>query len=189
MRSTTLVIGTCVVLLCGYTTGPSHRALGSASATKATPLILEKNEGERRFRTSFGNRQIPVVLKVDPKNGGSQHLVLGTEELLPGAAIPPHRHPHADEILFLQTGTARVHLGESVREAHAGATVFAPENTRISVENIGTDPISLVFVFSAPGFEELIRDTSVPEGEKFVPLSKVQLDEIRKKHAHAAIYE
>jgi quercetin dioxygenase-like cupin family protein len=130
-----------------------------------------------------------LILKIDPKNGGSRHLVLGTEELAVGATIPAHIHPNADEILILQTGIARVHLGETVRETHAGATVFIPQDTRISVENIGTEPISLVFIFSEPGFEEYMRATSVPEGEKFVPLSKAELDEIRKKHAHAVIYE
>jgi quercetin dioxygenase-like cupin family protein len=189
MKFVRFISGTCVILLCGSATAPSPHAVGSGSASKVTPLILEKNEGERRVRTSFGNRPTPVVLKVDPKNGGSQHLVLGTEELPPGATIPTHKHPNADEILFLQNGTGRVHLGESVREAHAGATVFIPKNTWISVENIGSEPISLIFIFSEPGFDDFIRATSVPEGEKFVPLSKAELDTIRKKHLHDTIYK
>lgn len=72
--------------------------------------------------------------------------------------IVTHRHRGSDEILFLQTGTARVHLGDSERVVHAGATVFIPTNTWISISNIGSDAISVVGVFSAPGFEDFERN-------------------------------
>jgi len=75
------------------------------------------------------------ILKVDPKNGGSSHLVFMTGDLAPDGEIVAHRHPGADEILFLQTGTARVHLGDSERVVHARSTVFIPANTWISVTN------------------------------------------------------
>jgi oxalate decarboxylase/phosphoglucose isomerase-like protein (cupin superfamily) len=114
---------------------------------------------------------------------------LFTADLAPGKEIVAHKHPNADEILFLQTGTARVHLGDSVREMHAGATVFIPAHTWISVSNIGSDVISLACVFSAPGFEDLMRDGSVREGEKNVPLSKAEDNEIQRKHTHVVIYQ
>jgi quercetin dioxygenase-like cupin family protein len=116
-------------------------------------------------------------------------LVLGTEDLAPGETIPTHRHPGSDEILFLQNGNARVHLGDSVREVHGGATVFIPADTWISVSNIGSGVISFAFIFSAPGFEEFMRAESVREGEKNVPLSKAEDHEIQRKHAHAVIYK
>jgi oxalate decarboxylase/phosphoglucose isomerase-like protein (cupin superfamily) len=92
-------------------------------------------------------------------------------------------------MLLLQTGTARVHLGDSERVVHVGATVFIPANIWISVDNIGDDTINLAAVFSAPGFEELMREGSVREGEKNVPVSKAEEDEIEKKHSHAVIYK
>src|SRR4051794_21229535 len=52
------------------------------------------------------------LLKVSPKNNGSQHLVLGTEELLPNAQIAKHKHLVQDEILLVQSGTAHVWLGD-----------------------------------------------------------------------------
>jgi quercetin dioxygenase-like cupin family protein len=75
-------------------------------------------------------------------------MVLTTGELAPGKEIVTHRHPSSDEILFLQSGTARVTLGETVRDVHGGATVFIPANTWISGVNIGGDAISVVSVFS-----------------------------------------
>src|SRR5215471_14936279 len=34
------------------------------------------------------------------------------------------------------------------REVHGGATVFIPANTWVSVNNIGSDPIGLIYIFS-----------------------------------------
>ena len=164
------------------------------SAGAVSPLILEKNEGERRaWRPIEGAKGWdaipgPFILKVDPHNGGSSHLVFVTEDLPPGASIPRHRHPGADEIIFLQNGRARVTLGDKTREVHAGSTLFAPANTWIEITNIGTDPINGVFVFSAPGFEDFMRAESTPEGQKITPLTKAEDVRIQKEHAHAAIY-
>ena len=129
------------------------------------------------------------ILKVDPKNGGSSHLVFMTVNLDPGGEIPTHRHPGADEILFLQSGTAKVQLGDLSREVHAGATVFIPAGTWISLSNIGKDKIQAIGVFSSPGFEDYMREVSVREGEKNVPVSEVEDAAIAKRHSHAVIYK
>ena len=129
------------------------------------------------------------ILKVDPKNGGSSHLVLLTGELDPGAEIPTHKHPGADEILFLDTGTVRVRVGDLERVAHAGATVFIPAGTWISVSNIGKDKARVVGIFSAPGFEEFMREVSVLKGQPNVPMSEAENDAAEKKHAHDAVYQ
>ena len=159
-----------------------------------TPLIVEKNEGEgRAWRPIEGaagwNAQPgPFVFKVDRHNGGSSHLVFITEDVPPGGTIDRHRHPGADEIIFLQNGLARVTLGDRVKEVHAGATVFAPANTWIEVTNIGADAIHGVFVFSAPGFDDFMRAESVPQGQKITPLTKAEDAQIMKQHARAVIY-
>ena len=70
MRLASLVAGTCAILLCGYASAPSPRTPGSTSGSKATPLILEKNDGERRVRPSFGNLPVPLVLNGESQFGG-----------------------------------------------------------------------------------------------------------------------
>ena len=188
MRTTLWALAVCAILAVVPTGVPS---VTSNRLSKVTPLILEKNEGERRvWRPIEGLEEQPgpFILKVDRLNGGSSHLVFGTEDLAPGEKIERHRHPGSDEILLLQSGSARVNLGDMVREVHGGTTVFIPANTWIAVTNIGTDAISLVFVFSAPGFEDFMRAESVPEGQKVTPLSKAEDAEIMKQHAHAVFY-
>src|SRR6202035_163316 len=56
-------------------------------------------------------------------------------------------------------------------DLHAGGTVFIPAYTWVSVKNAGTETVSMVFVFSAPGFENYMRCDSVLPNEKVTPLS------------------
>jgi hypothetical protein len=57
------------------------------SEINAQPLLLEKSEGELRTRRIHTNASVPAssqfMLKVSPKNNGSQRLVAGTEDLAP----------------------------------------------------------------------------------------------------------
>lgn len=192
MRTAPVMLGICAVLVCGCAATPSTPKSHPAKVSMSTPLILEKNEGERRIVRGWPGHPDPretFILKVDPKNGGSQHLVFFTADLAAGGEIHAHRHPNADEILFLQSGTARVHLGDSVRDVHAGSTVYIPAGTWISVSNIGKDDISLVSVFSTPGFEDFMRAGSVREGEKNVPMSEAENDQMQKSHSGDVIYK
>ena len=155
------------------------RSAQSSSATKSQaapkPLLLEKNEGERRIW-----REPPpgdFILKVSPKNNGSQHLVMGTEDMAPGDEFPTHKHLDQDEIVYIEKGTVYVHLGDQQRDLHAGGTLFIPAHTWVSVKNAGPETVSVVFVFSAPGFENYMRCDSVLPNEKITPLSPEDLKE------------
>ncbi len=147
----------------------NQSSAGPSSETDVKPLLLEKNEGELRTRRVHIDKSAPAssqfMLKVSPKNNGSQHLVAGTEEVAPGATLPKHRHLIQDEIVLIHSGKAHVWLGDLERDLHAGGLVFIPANTWVSLKNIGTEPVSLTFVFSAPGFEDTMRCNSVPASE------------------------
>jgi quercetin dioxygenase-like cupin family protein len=158
-----------LVAVCVWQTRPSQSSAATASQAAPKPLLLEKNEGERRIW-----RAPPpggFFLKVSPKNNGSQHLVMGTEDMAPGDEFPTHKHLGQDEILYVEKGSVHVHLGNQEGDLHAGGTVFIPANTWVSVKNEGTETVSVVFVFSAPGFEDYMRCDSVLPNEKVTPLS------------------
>ena len=143
----------------------------------AKPLLLEKNEGELRSRRPRP-RPSPAsqfLLKVDPRTNGSQHLVVGAEEIAPGASIPTHKHPMEDEVLLIHSGEAHVLLGEQERDLHAGGLAFIPANTWIGLKNISTQPLSVTFIFSAPGFDEFQRCISVPAGQPPTPMTEEDL--------------
>lgn len=183
------------VLLTSLTASAFNVASNEPSGVSSVaPLILEKNEGESRAwrpiegATGWDAVPGPFILKVDRHNGGSAHLVFVTEDVPPGASISRHRHPGADEIIFMQNGVARVSLGAMTRVVHAGATLFAPANTWIEVTNIGKEAIKGVFVFSAPGFEDFMRAESTPAGQTVTPLSKTEDARLMKRHAQAVVY-
>jgi quercetin dioxygenase-like cupin family protein len=168
-----------VVGLCSSRAQSIQSSAAPSSETNAKPLMLEKNEGELRTRRIHTDASAPAssqfMLKVSPKNNGSQHLVAGAEELAPGATLPKHRHLVQDEIVLIQSGTAHVWLGDQERDLHAGGLVFIPANTWVSLKNTGTEPINLTFIFSAPGFEDTMRCNSVPAGETPTQITPEQL--------------
>ena len=153
------------------------QATAPTETTRVKPLLLEKSEGELRTRRP---RPQPspasqFMLKVDPKTNGSQHLVVGTEQIAPGASIPTHRHPMEDELVLIHSGAAHVMLGDQQRDLHAGGLVFIPANTWIGLKNISNEPLEVTFIFSAPGFEEFQRCISVPAGEAATPMTEGDL--------------
>src|SRR2546426_9583305 len=110
MRMARCIIAVCGVLVCGYAAAPPAPTAQATNRTKATPLILEKNEGERRVVRGWPGHPDPgetFILKVDPKNGGSSHLGLFSADPPPREGKVGPKHPHADAMLLFQTGTAR----------------------------------------------------------------------------------
>lgn len=127
-----------------------------------TPAVIGPTEGERRF---LRGGTTPLLIKVDPVTTGSRRLVLAASDLPPGDAIGVHRHLREDEIIVVTRGTARVQLGTREYTAGTGTTVFIPQGTCIALANAGRDTFSMVFVFSSPGFERVLRELSSSKDE------------------------
>jgi len=172
-RTTCAITALVIFAICVFHTRSARSSSATTSRTAAKPLLLEKNEGERRIW-----REPPpgdFILKVSPKNNGSQHLVMGTEDMAPGDEFQMHKHLGQDEILYIVKGTVHAHVGDQERDLHAGGTVFIPAYTWVNVKNAGAETASVVFVFSAPGFENCMRCDSVLPNEKVIPISPEQL--------------
>jgi mannose-6-phosphate isomerase-like protein (cupin superfamily) len=107
----------------------------------------------------------------------------------PGQGIPPHRHPQSDEIIFIHAGNGLASLAGRQATVTTGATIYMPRNTVVGLRNTGADPLEIVAIFSQPGYEEYLREISVPEGETPAPLSVDELAEIRARHHNSAVYE
>ena len=151
-----------------------------AVASRADGLILQDGEGERRVRRNAGKG--PFIIKVDRQNGGSPDLVMGYENIAPGAEIQLHRHLVADEILFVHRGGGTASLNGRKARVSAGATIYVPRNVTIGFVNDGTEPLGITFTFSRPGFEELMRANSVLEGQPVTPMSAEERAGIQAKH-------
>ena len=69
--------------LVGTAVSHANQSAGAPSSeTTARPLMLDSEEGELRTRRIHTDSSSPAssqfILKVSPKNNGSQHLVAGT---------------------------------------------------------------------------------------------------------------
>jgi quercetin dioxygenase-like cupin family protein len=175
---------------CGRASHQSLATAGAPTLSPPMPLVLELQQGERRVRRAqTSGTSAPFILKVDGQNGGSRDLVMGYENVPPGHTIASHRHLVADEIIFVHAGAGVVDLNGRQTSFGSGATIYIPKNVRVSVHNTGTDPLSIAFFFSKPGFEEYLRDTSVPEGQPAPPLSSDERAAIRARHQWHVVYE
>ena len=186
----TVAVATAFAGSCRAARGPAPPTAPPAAVAAPTPLVLAVDEGERRVRRAqTTGLSSPFILKVDGRNGGSPDLVMGYEDVAPGQAIAAHRHELADEIIFVHRGSGVVELGTRVAAFGAGATIYIPRRVRVAVRNTGAGPLSIAFVFSRPGFEAYLRDTSVPEGQAVTPLSAEERRAIRARHRWHTVYE
>ena len=174
----TAAIITCVAV--GGSCNTGHAIPPAATVAQAEGLILQTGEGERRVRRNAGKG--PFIIKVDRQNGASPDLVMGYEDIVPGAEIQLHRHLIADEILFVYRGGGTASLNGRKAHVSAGATIYVPRNVTIGLVNDGTEPLGITFTFSKPGFEELMRDNSVLEGQPVIPMSADERTQIQTKH-------
>lgn len=184
-----------LVALAGLTQFSGCSPSGRTEQPVASPpgLVLQASEGERRVRRPRpgppSTLTAPFIIKVDRRNGGSPDLVMGYEDIPPGQAISPHHHPRADEILFVHRGSGVAALGGREAAVSAGATIYIPRNTRVSLRNTGAEPLGIAFIFARPGFEEYLRGVSVPEGERAAQLSAEELAAIRARHREHISFE
>src|SRR5260370_32541123 len=118
MRMARFSIAVCAALVCGYAAAPpaptAQATNRTTNRTRATPLILEKNEGERRVVRGWPGHPDPgetFILKVDPKNGGFSSLVLLSADPPPRKENEGPNDPPPEQNPFPQTGTARGHEG------------------------------------------------------------------------------
>ena len=185
LASATLTAG------CSRETSSQHTA--AAAPARSEALILQESDGERRVHRpppgALSNLTALFTLKVDRRNGGAPEFVMMTEDIPPGQAISPHRHPHSDEIIFIHGGTGLASLAGRQANVAAGATIYMPRNAVVGLRNTGTEPLSIVAIFSRPGYEEYLREISVPDGETPKPLTIEELSTIRSHHLDTAVYE
>lgn len=173
----------------------SARQLTQKATSIKTGLILQQAEGERRVRRPRPSSATPLaapslVIKVDDRNGGSPNFFVGYEEIAPGSAIPPHFHPEYDEVIIVHEGKGLATLGVQERVVTAGATIYIPPKTRVSLKNTGTQTLSIFFIFPQPGMvSDYYRGMTVADGERVTPFSAEELAAFRARHKGHIVFD
>ena len=79
----------------------------------------------------------------------STKLALGTATFPVGGGHGRHRHPNAEEIIYLVQGKARQGLEDNEYEMNPGDTIHIPQNAVHFTKNIGGGELVILVAFSA----------------------------------------
>lgn len=147
----------------------------SAQDTPSTGYVLGPNEGEHLMQRG-GN----LFIKIDPTKG-SKSLAMGTQQVLAGVGIPPHRHSDMDEFFYVIDGHGAVTLGDERHSIEKGTSIFIPKNTWHGFENTDGE-LTLLWIVAPAGLENFFREVATRPGVPPVQRTKAQLNEIASKY-------
>lgn len=146
-----------------------HRAMAS---------ILRPDEGEKLHM--HGERY--VILKVSAEQNGARQLLMGTEALPPGSAIPVHSHDGYEEIIFIHQGDALVTVGDTQTRVEPGTTLYVPAGAWHGVASTGDSESTMLFIFPETEIAEFFRSVGYKEGETPPQLTPEDWAQIMQQH-------
>jgi mannose-6-phosphate isomerase-like protein (cupin superfamily) len=182
-----------LAMTCSPAPRRSVPSVGRSDLSTGRGLILQAAEGERRVRrpppSPVTTLAAPLIIKVDRRQGGSPDFFMGYENIPVGRAIAAHRHPDMDEILFVHRGRGHASVGGTEADVSAGTTIYVPRDTRVSLQNTGAEPLTILFIFPNPDMAEYFRDFSVLEGKPAVPFTTEEFTSLRARYRSHVILE
>jgi len=87
----------------------------------------------------------------------------------PNREVPLHIHNREDETFHVLEGTISYRVGTLRLEATAGHTLFAPRGVPHGFTVLSPKPAHYLIVYSPAGFEEFIRESSIPANTLSLP--------------------
>jgi quercetin dioxygenase-like cupin family protein len=122
----------------------------------ATGVHVSADEGaERRFGP---NR---IQFKVG-RATGARALSLMTSTFVPGGGYPfLHVHRSLEEMFYVVSGEIEYRLGDDRISAGAGSTIFIPPGVAHCFKGIGTEPASIVVIYSSPDGLQMVEDLTL----------------------------
>jgi len=110
------------------------------------PFVIAADvEGEYRIPPRVSK------LLLAPKYGCVENVSMGMNITEVGSMIPDHVHEESEEGLFLISGRAKIVIeGEGEWEIRPETACYSPRGKKHRVENIGDEPLRIVWVYSPP---------------------------------------
>lgn len=118
--------------------------------------VFSKRDSEKRDAKDAFPRAVHMM--IEPATAGAEHLAMGTEDVPPGSQIPVHVHDHAEEILFVYTGSGRARVGDEEVDVGPETAIFVPPGMPHGFVNTSGQDAKLTWTFSPPGEHEKFRD-------------------------------
>ncbi|MBM3213486.1 cupin domain-containing protein [Candidatus Poribacteria bacterium] len=92
-------------------------------------------------------------------NTPSRHLALGTATFPVGGGHGRHRHPNAEEIIYVVKGSARQGLGDDEFSMEPGDCIHIPQNVVHYTKNVGSGELVIMVGFSSSTPETIELET------------------------------
>lgn len=93
---------------------------------------------------------------------GSTEVCVWRVDIDPGTQPTPHEVTR-EEVFFVLSGRAVLHLADKIFEANPGDAMVIPPHTRFALANAGEEPLTMMTYFPVGGQARL------PEGDSFTP--------------------
>jgi quercetin dioxygenase-like cupin family protein len=120
--------------------------------------------GEAEARWWFG--ALAEIKATAEDTGGLVSIVEITEAA--GAEAPLHVHHREDEAFYILDGSATFSVGDATVEARTGDYLFGPRDIPHRY-TVGPDGCRMLFICTPGGFENLVREMSVPAQRRTLP--------------------
>lgn len=101
-----------------------------------------------------------AIIKATAHDTGGQLTIVEMHEP-PGAEAPLHVHHREDEGFFILEGAVTLYVGDQVVEARPGDFAWGPRDVPHRY-TVGPDGCRMLFICTPGGFEDLVREMSVP---------------------------
>lgn len=126
-------------------------------------IVVTAQEGEARWW--FG--ALAVIKARAADTAGQLTIVEVTEP--PGAQAPLHVHHREDESFWILEGSVTLYVGDTVIHAGPGDYAFGPRDVPHRYD-VGPEGCRMLFICTPGGFEDLVREMSVPAASRtFAP--------------------
>ena len=127
--------------------------------TTATEVLQARVLGNREGEARWWFGQLAIIKATAADTGGGFTIV----EIIVNAGYetPLHIHHNEDEGFWMVDGSATFTVGDQTIDAGPGAYLFGPKDVPHKWK-AGPGGARLLYVFAPAGFEDLIREMSVP---------------------------
>jgi mannose-6-phosphate isomerase-like protein (cupin superfamily) len=128
----------------------------------AEPLVVHANGGEARWWFEA----LAVIRATAADTAGQMTVIEVTEPS--GHEAPLHVHHREDEAFFILEGTATIHVGDESFEVGPGDYALGPRDIPHRY-SIGPEGCRMLFICTPGGFENLVREMSMPAERRTLP--------------------
>ncbi|MGA9994859.1 MAG: cupin domain-containing protein [Pyrinomonadaceae bacterium] len=106
-------------------------------------MIVINRQHAAIINTPHGSEIRPLI---DRTTSTIELCSLAEEVLPPGRTVGRHHHLLTEEVYYILHGAGRMTVGDETREVSTGDAIFIPRLHTHTLENTGTEPMTILLV-------------------------------------------